>query len=113
MANESVLQFTDSNFQQEVLSSAEPVLVDFWAEWCGPCRMLAPTIDELALEYKGRIKVGKVDTDANHDTAIKYNINSIPTIILFDRGQIVRRFVGVMPKREFKTAMDALVSAVR
>ncbi len=111
MASTNVSQFSDASFQQDVLDSKDPVLVDFWAEWCAPCRMLAPTIDELAEEYKGKVKVGKMDTDANHATAVKYNISSIPTIILFHKGQISKRFVGLMAKREFKTALDAVVAA--
>jgi thioredoxin 1 len=112
MAGPDVLHFSDANFQQEVLNSNQPVLVDFWAEWCGPCRMLAPTIDELATEYKGRVKVGKLDTDANRDTAMKFNISAIPTIILFEKGKIAKRFVGLAPKRDFKSALDAVVPAL-
>ncbi len=108
MAGENVLQLTDGNFQDEVLKSEHPVLVDFWAEWCGPCRMLAPTIEELATEYKGRVKVGKVDTDANRNTAMQYNINAIPTIILFHKGQIAKKFVGLTPKKMFRESLDSL-----
>jgi thioredoxin 1 len=108
MANDNVLILTDANFDQEVINSSDPVLVDFWAEWCGPCRMLAPTIDELASEYKGKVKVGKMDTDTNRNTAMKFNISAIPTIILFHRGQMAKRFVGVTPKRDFKAALDSL-----
>ena len=101
MAGDGVLELTDDNFDQEVINSDKPVLVDFWAEWCMPCRMLAPTIDELAKEFNGRVKVGKVDTDANRDSAMKFGISAIPTIILFKGGQVVRKFVGVTPKKEF------------
>ena len=110
MAGNNVVQITDANFQQDVLNSSQPVLVDFWAQWCGPCRMLAPTIDELADEYKDRVKVAKVDTDSNHDTAMKFNISAIPTIILFNKGQIARRFVGLTSKKEFKAALDSVVA---
>ena len=110
MAGDSVKQFTDGNFQEEVLSSKEPVLVDFWAEWCGPCRMLAPTIDDLATEYKGRMKVGKVDTDANRNTAMKFQISAIPTIMLFKNGEVVKKFVGLTPKKDFKSAIDAVLT---
>jgi thioredoxin 1 len=110
MAGDNVKQFTDANFQQEVLTSTEPVLVDFWAEWCGPCRMLAPTIDDLATEYKGRVKVGKVDTDANRNTAMTFQISAIPTIMLFKNGEPVKKFVGLTPKKDFKTAIDAALS---
>jgi thioredoxin 1 len=108
MASELVKEFTDGNFEQEVLKSATPVLVDFWAEWCMPCRMLAPTIDKIAQNYNGKVKVGKVDTDANRDIAIKYQISAIPTVILFHKGEIAQRFVGLRQERDFKEAIDAL-----
>jgi thioredoxin 1 len=107
MASDTVSEFTDSNFDAEVLQSDKPVLVDFWAEWCMPCRMLAPTIDELAEQYKGKVKVGKVDTDANREVSMKLGISAIPTIILFNNGEVVKKFVGVTPKQEFVTALDA------
>jgi thioredoxin 1 len=110
MASPSVVHLDDASFEKEVLQSDVPVLVDFWAEWCSPCRMLAPTIDELAEEYKGKVKVGKVDTDANRNTAAKFSINAIPTIILFNKGQMAQRFVGLKSKRDFKAAIDALVT---
>src|SRR3954466_4673053 len=106
MASENVKEFTESNFEQEVLKSETPVLVDFWAEWCMPCRMLAPTIDKLATDYAGKVKVGKVDTDANREIALKYRIESIPTVILFKGGQVVEKFVGVQKKDKFKAALD-------
>jgi thioredoxin 1 len=108
MATDTVLELTDSNFDAQVLQSDQPVLVDFWAEWCMPCRMLAPTIDELAEQYKGKVKVGKVDTDANRDVSMKLGISAIPTIILFHNGSVVKKFVGVTPKQEFVTALDAV-----
>lgn len=107
MASESVKEFTDANFDAEVIKSGEPVLVDFWAVWCMPCKALAPTIDKLANEYQGRVKVGKLDTDSNRDVAIKYNITAIPTVILFKDGQVHQKFVGVKPERDFKEALDA------
>ncbi|MCC7204479.1 MAG: thioredoxin, partial [Phycisphaeraceae bacterium] len=94
MAGGAVMELTDQNFDQEVLQSKVPVLVDFWAEWCMPCRMLAPTIEELANEFGGKIKVGKVDTDNNRDVSIKYNISAIPTVMVFQGGQVVQKFVG-------------------
>jgi thioredoxin 1 len=107
MASENIVEFTDQNFEQEVLQSNVPVLVDFWAEWCMPCRMLSPTIEKLAKEYAGKVKVGKVDTDANRDTALKFSISNIPTVILFRNGQASQRFVGLKPEKEFKAALDA------
>src|SRR5438874_4920396 len=88
MAGQNVAEFTDQNFEQEVLNSSVPVLVDFWAEWCMPCRMLAPTIEKIAGEYAGRVKVGKVDTDSNRDISVRYGISAIPTVILFKDGQV-------------------------
>ena len=106
MAGQNVMELTDQNFEQEVLKSPVPVLVDFWAEWCMPCRMLTPTIEKLAKDYAGKVKVGKVDTDANRDTALKFSISNIPTVILFKDGQAAQRFVGLRPERDFKEALD-------
>ena len=110
MASEKTIEITDSNFEDEVLKSDKPVLVDFWAEWCMPCRALAPTIDELADEYEGKVKVGKLDTDANRDVSMKYGISAIPTIILFKNGEVEKKFVGMTPKAEFASALDAAAS---
>ena len=110
MASENVKEFTDQNFEQEVLKSPEPVLVDFWAEWCMPCRLLAPTIDKLAKEYAGKVKVGKVDTDSNRDVSIKYGISAIPTVILFKDGQVAQKFVGLRQERDFRDALDSHTS---
>jgi thioredoxin 1 len=104
----NIVEFTDSNFEAEVLKSDQPVLVDFWAEWCMPCRMLAPTIDKIADAYAGKVKVGKLDTDANRDVAMKYSINAIPTVILFKNGQVAQKFVGLKKEQEFKEAIDSL-----
>ena len=108
MASENVKEFTDSNFDTEVLNSSEPVLVDFWAEWCMPCRALAPTIDKIAKDYAGKVKVGKVDTDSNRDISIKFGINAIPTVILFKDGQVAQKFVGLKQEKDFKAAIDGL-----
>ncbi|HEY2588511.1 MAG TPA: thioredoxin [Tepidisphaeraceae bacterium] len=108
MAGQNVVEITDQNFEQEVLKSDVPVLVDFWAEWCMPCRMLAPTIDKIARDYTGKVKVGKLDTDANREVAIKFSINSIPTVILFKDGQVHKKFVGLRPEKDFKEALDAV-----
>jgi thioredoxin 1 len=108
MASENLIEFSDGNFEQEVIKSELPVLVDFWAEWCMPCRMLTPTIEKLAKDYSGKVKIGKLDTDANREVAIKYSINSIPTVILFKNGQVAQKFVGLRPERDFKEALDAV-----
>ncbi len=110
MTYENVLEFTDDNFKQEVLSSDKPVLVDFWADWCQPCHIIAPTINELAEDYAGRVKVGKVDTDANRDVSLELEISSIPTVILFKGGEMVRKFVGVTAKQQFTSELDALLA---
>jgi thioredoxin 1 len=109
MAGKATLEFTDQNFDTEVTKSDAPVIVDFWAEWCGPCRMLAPTIDAIANDYAGRVKVGKLDTDANRDTAFKFNISSIPTVLVFQKGQVVHKFVGLRQKAEFQQVLDGLL----
>lgn len=106
MASEAIIELTDANFQTEVLDSDQPVLVDFWAEWCMPCRMLAPTIDEIAGEYNGKAKVGKVDTDANREVTMKYGINAIPTVIVFKGGEPVKKFVGMTNKADLATALN-------
>ncbi len=107
-SSKNVVEFTDSNFENEVLQADQPVLVDFWAEWCGPCRMLAPTIDKIADAYAGKVKVGKLDTDANREIAMKYQISAIPTVLLFKGGQIAQKFVGMKGEKEFKEAIDSL-----
>jgi len=106
MAGADTLEFTDANFESEVLGSDQPVLVDFWADWCMPCRALAPTIDELATDYNGKAKVGKLNTENNQDTAVKYGIQSIPTVLVFKGGEVVQKFVGITPKDEFAAALD-------
>ena len=105
MASADVATFTDENFQSEVLGSKEPVLVDFWAAWCGPCRNLAPLVDQLAAEYKGKLKVGKLDVDAHQNVPQKYNVLSIPTLLLFKNGQVADQLVGSVPK----ATLDAMV----
>ncbi len=107
MSNE--IQLSDANFDSEVLQSAQPVLVDFWAPWCGPCRMIAPVIEELAREYAGRVKVCKLNTDEAQDTAGKYQISAIPTILLFKGGKVVQQLVGLQPKEELKKHLDELL----
>jgi thioredoxin 1 len=106
MAAANVLELTDSNFQAEVLNSTEPVLVDFWAPWCGPCRKIAPMIDELASEYSGSAKIGKVNIDDNQQSAFKYGIEAIPTLLVFKGGQPVQRFQGIPSKSKVQEALD-------
>ncbi len=108
MASKNVSELTELNFETEVLKSTTPVLVDFWAEWCGPCRMIAPMIDKVADEFAGKIKVGKVDTDSNRDIALKYKISNIPTLILFKDGQEAQRFVGIPREQPFREALNSL-----
>src|SRR6266436_9614914 len=111
MAGDNTLVFTDAAFDTEVLKSPEPVLVDFWAEWCGPCRMMAPTIDQIAVEYAGKTKVGKLDVDSNVQTAGRYQIRGIPTLLVFKGEKVVEQKVGAVGKSEVKKMLDAHVDA--
>ena len=106
MASENVTELTTDNFQAEVLDADRPVLVDFWAEWCMPCRMLAPTIDQVAEDYKGKVKVGKVDTDSNQPLGVQFEISAIPTVIVFKGGQVFKKFVGLTNKADLDAALD-------
>ena len=106
---ENVIELTDATFD-EILSSAEgPVLVDFWAPWCGPCKMITPIIAEIADEYQGRVTVAKVDTDEHREAAVEYAINAIPTIILFNNGKIEKKWVGLTSKKDIRTELEQLV----
>ena len=103
----AALEVTDDSFSNEVLNSELPVLVDFWAEWCGPCRMISPIIEELANEYEGKAIIGKLDVDSNQESSVKYEVRSIPTIITFKDGKIVDRQVGAVPKETLKNVVDS------
>jgi thioredoxin 1 len=106
MANENVQTFTDGNFDDTVLKSSGPVLVDFWAEWCGPCKRLGPTVDALATDYAGKVTVGKLNVDENPNVSFKFQIRGIPTLLLFKGGQVVESLVGVAGKDELKQVID-------
>lgn len=103
------ITITDDSFQAEVVDSSLPVLVDFWAVWCGPCRMVAPIVDELAVEYEGRIKVGKVDVDSEQKIAADYGIRSIPTLLIFKNGELADQVVGAVPKKQLAEKLEAVL----
>ena len=105
----STIEFTDENFKNEVLSSDKPVLVDFWAQWCGPCKMLTPIIDELADDFKATAKIGKVNVDENPAVASDYGIRSIPCLLFFKNGQVEKQIVGSVPKTELEETLKALI----
>jgi len=107
MAGPNTLTFTDGSFDADVLNADVPVLVDFWAEWCGPCRMMEPTIDAIATDYSGRVKVGKLNVDDNGNTAMRYGIRGIPTLLLFKGGKVVEQRVGAVGKTEVQKMLDA------
>jgi len=106
MASPNIVTLTADNFATEVLQSAQPFLVDFWAEWCGPCKMLGPILDELAQEYSGRVKIGKVNIDEHQALAAQYGIRSIPTLLLFHQGQVADQLVGLRSKRDLKNSFE-------
>jgi thioredoxin 1 len=110
MAGSHTVTFTDDTFDKDVLNADVPVLVDFWAEWCGPCRMMGPTVDQVASDYAGRVKVGKLDVDTNQQTAYRYGIRGIPTLLLFKGGQIVEQKVGAIAKPEFQKMLDKYIA---
>jgi len=105
--NPLVLHLTDDTFEQEVLKSPIPVVVDFWAEWCGPCRMMTPAIEELAAQYSNKATIAKVNVDNESDLAAKYNVSSIPTLVVFKDGQVARQFIGVTSKSDLAKAIDS------
>ena len=110
MAGSNIVTLTQENFPKEVLQSTHPVLVDFWAEWCGPCKMLAPILDELATEYDGRVRIGKVNIDDHQELAAQYGIRSIPTLLLFHQGQVADQIVGLRSKRDLKASFDRVAA---
>ena len=110
MSAGKVVTVSDAEFETSVVQNEKPAIVDFWAEWCQPCQMLTPTIEELATDYADRVKVGKVDTDANREVPVKYGINAIPTIILFQGGEVKKKFVGLTSKEQFQEAIDELMA---
>lgn len=109
MASDKVVTLTSSNWDAEVEKAGMPVLVDFWAVWCGPCRMIAPIVDELANDYAGKVKVGKLNVDENADVAAKYGVMSIPTLLVFKNGQPVERIVGFQPKKELAAKIERVL----
>ncbi|MEM7049699.1 MAG: thioredoxin [Acidobacteriota bacterium] len=111
MASDKILTVDQENFQSSVLSSDVPVLVDFWAEWCGPCRMVAPHLDALADEMDGKVRIAKLNIDQNQELAVQFQVQSIPTFILFKDGQIADRMMGAMPKSAFESFLDRNLSA--
>jgi thioredoxin 1 len=110
MAAANIVTLTEANFDQEVTKSSTPVLVDFWAEWCGPCKMIAPILDELAGEYDGKVKIAKVNIDDYQNLATKFRINSIPTLLFFKNGQVVDQVVGLKSKKDFKAKLDQVAA---
>ncbi len=110
MASPLIVTLTQENFSQNVLESQSPVLVDFWAEWCGPCKMIAPLLDELADEYHGKIKIGKVNVDEQQSLAAQFGIRAIPTLLIFNKGQIAEQMVGAKGKRDLKASIDRLAA---
>jgi len=106
MASSNIVTLTQESFASEVLQSPMPVLVDFWAEWCGPCKMIAPVLDELAGEYAGRAKIGKVNIDDHQELATRYGVRAIPTLLMFQKGQVVEQLVGARSKRDLKASLD-------
>lgn len=106
---ENVITLTDSNFEEEVIKSDVPVLIDFWAEWCGPCKMIAPSINEIAADYKGKVKVGKLDVDSNQETTAKFRILNIPTLLFFKEGKVIEQILGAVPKKRIVSTLESIL----
>jgi thioredoxin 1 len=110
MAGLNIINLTQDNFAKEVLESSTPILVDFWAEWCGPCKMIAPVLDELADEYDGKVRIGKVNIDNEQGLAAEYGVRAIPTLLLFQKGQVAEQIVGLKSKRDLKNSFDKVAA---
>ena len=110
MASPLIVNLTEEKFAQQVLESPTPVLVDFWAEWCGPCKMISPVLDELATEYDGRAKIGKVNVDEQQSLAAQYRVSSIPTLLFFKKGEVADQIVGARSKRDLKASLDRVAA---
>ena len=106
---ENLIEFTDDNFDTEVLKSNLPVLVDFWAEWCGPCKMIGPIVEEIASDYAGKVKVGKVNVDFNNQVAMQYGIRGIPALLVFKGGAVANQIVGAVPKNDITQILDEVI----
>ncbi len=105
----ALVTITDDNFEEEVLKSDKPVLIDFWATWCGPCRIIAPIVEEMATEYEGKAKIGKLDVDSNQQTSIKYGVRSIPTLLLFKGGELKETIIGAVPKTQLVDKLESVI----
>ena len=110
MASENIVTLTEENFSDQVLKSSTPILVDFWAEWCGPCKMIAPVLDELAAEYDGKVKIGKVNIDEHQSIATEYGIRAVPTLLIFKYGEVEEQVVGLRSKRDLKANLDKVTA---
>ncbi len=105
----SLITITDDNFKEEVIDSDKPVLIDFWAVWCGPCKMIAPIVEELAVEFEGKAKIGKLDVDSNQQTSIKYGVRSIPTLLIFKDGEVKETIIGAVPKAKVVEKLNSVI----